>query len=185
MKDAAVDVVRHEDLASEDVQGLRGLFDSEYFADFGRWDPEQPYGYAPHEVHVVARSVGRIVGHVGWARREISVGSRTVMIGGVGGVLASTAERGSGLGTLLMTRVAQAMREWRDHVEFGYLGCREEVVPFYVSCGWSRISAIETLVGRDGASVTELPGSPILILPIRETLSAWPRGDIDLRGRAW
>ena len=185
MNDQVVEVVRHEDLASSDIEGLRGLFDSEYFVDFGRWDPEQPYGYAPHDVHVIARANRRIVGHVGWARREIAVGSRLVAVAGVGGVLATEAERGSGLGKLLMTCAAQTMREWHDDVDFGYLGCREEVVPFYVSCGWTQISATETFADRDGAPVTELPGPPILILPIRETASAWPHGDIDLRGRAW
>ena len=185
MNDFVVDVVRHEDLTTEEPDGLRRLFESEYSADFGRWDPEQPYGYAPHDVHVIARSDGRIIGHVGWARREISVGSCAVVIAGTGGVLVSATERGSGLGELLMSRAAQTMREWRDDVDFGYLGCREEVVPFYVSCGWTRISATETFADRDGAPVTELPGPPILILPIRETASAWPGGDIDLRGRAW
>ena len=108
-----------------------------------------------------------------------------MVIAGVGGVLTSATERGSGLGKLLMARAALAMGEWDDDIEFGYLGCREEIVPFYVSCGWRRISAIETSVGRDGASVTEPPGSPILILSIRETLSVWPPGGIDLLGRAW
>ncbi len=52
-------------------------FDSEY-QEFGEWDPQQPYGYAPHDVHIMARNEGRVVGHVGWARRESDGGAARV-----------------------------------------------------------------------------------------------------------
>src|SRR5690625_2056882 len=76
MSAPAIGIVRHGDLASQELEGLRELFDSAYLTDCGSWDPEQPYGYAPHDVHIVARAAGRVIGHVGWARREIVVGSR-------------------------------------------------------------------------------------------------------------
>lgn len=72
---ATIRVVVHADLTGDDLEGPRALFGAEYLRDFGEWDPDQPYGYAPHDVHVVARDDGVTVGHVGWARREISVGS--------------------------------------------------------------------------------------------------------------
>jgi len=61
----AIKVVAHADLASSDLEGLRRLFDAEYLSDFGEWDPDMPYGYAPHAVHVVARSNGEVFGSVG------------------------------------------------------------------------------------------------------------------------
>lgn len=94
MKHSALDVIAHEDLSEAELCELRRLFDSEYLDDFGEWDPEQPYGYAPHDVHVVARIDGRVVGHVGWACREVDIGLETVAIAGVGGVLVSDEERG-------------------------------------------------------------------------------------------
>nr|WP_246465323.1 GNAT family N-acetyltransferase [Ruania alkalisoli] len=108
---------------------LRRLFDSEYLEDFGEWDREQLYGYAPHDAHVMARIDDRVVGHLGWTRREIAVGTETVAIAGVGGVLVCDEARGQRLGVDLMELAARSMR---DHggVSFGYLGCREQVVPF-------------------------------------------------------
>ncbi|WP_433676976.1 GNAT family N-acetyltransferase [Microbacterium gorillae] len=184
MTNNSIDVVAHHQLTTVDLSRLARLFDGEYLGGFGEWNPEQPYGYAAHGVHIVARIGDRIVGHVGWARRRITVGDAVVTIAGVGGVLISADGRGRGLGAELMSRAAQSMRE-RGDIEFGYLGCREEVVPFYASCGWSRIHVGEQSIGRHGEAVHESPGSPILVLPIAAPLESWPSGDVDLRGRAW
>lgn len=80
-------VVRDGELSRADLAGLQSLFDHEYLADYGTWSPESPYGYAGHDVHVIVRNGGTVVGHVGWARRVIGVGDREVVIAGVGGVL--------------------------------------------------------------------------------------------------
>lgn len=140
----------HAELAPDELMQLRRLFDAEYRDDHGEWDPELPYGYAPHDLHVLARHDGDVVGHVGWARRTIGVGSAEVVIAGVGGVLISPRARGRRLGERLMTLAAQTMREAGD-VSHGYLGCREEVAPFYEACGWRRISATELSLARDGS----------------------------------
>lgn len=183
VKHRSIEVLAHQELTEADLGGLRQLFDSKYLKEFGEWDPQQPYGYASHDVHIMARIEGRVVGHVGWARREIAVGTETLAIAGVGGVLISGDARGMRLGEELMRCAEQSMRA-RGHLGFGYLGCREQVVPFYESCGWKRILAPEKSIGRDGEPVVDDPGPPILILPIAP-LELWPEGDIDLRGRAW
>ena len=54
--------------------GLRRLFDAEYLAEHGAWDPEQPYGYAPADLHVVGSLDRRVVAHAGLQRRTIGVG---------------------------------------------------------------------------------------------------------------
>ena len=94
-------------------------FDSEYLKEFGEWDPQQPYGYASHDVHVMARVEGRVVGHVGWAGRDIAVGTEVVSVAGVGGVLISADARGVRLGSELMEWAERSMREC-DHLAFGY-----------------------------------------------------------------
>lgn len=63
---------------------------------------KQPYGYASHDVHVMARVESRVIGHVGWARGEIVVGTEAVAIAGVGGVLISADARGVRLDGELM-----------------------------------------------------------------------------------
>lgn len=177
-------VVAHSALTVGDIDELRWLFDQEYLHDFGSWDPNQPYGYAPHDLHVIARSDDGVVGHVGWARRAIGVGGAAVAVAGVGGVLISERARGERLGKRLMASATQSMMD-AGGIDFGYLGCREEVVPFYTSCGWSRVLAAERSVGRDGLLVEDVPGQPLLVLPITSERAAWPAGMIDLRGRAW
>jgi predicted N-acetyltransferase YhbS len=179
-----IDVVAHGVLSSDDLARLRDLFDAEYLDDFGEWNPAQPYGYAPHDVHVIARSDGRVVGHVGWARRTIGVGDSDVAVAGVGGVLISERARGRSLGKRMLAETARSMHE-SGGIAFGYLGCREQVVPFYESCGWHRIVVAERSIARDGTPVEDAPGQPILVLPVERELTSWPPGSVDLRGRAW
>lgn len=179
-----IELVADQDLTAADLGELRRLFDVEYLDNFGPWDPQQPYGYASHDFHVIARIDDRVLGHVGWARREIDVGHASVAIAGVGGVLVSDEARGTRIGRSLMERAEQSMRG-HGGIAFGYLGCREHVVPFYVSCGWKRINARERSIGRDGDPVVDESGQPILIRPIAASSESWPEGDIDLRGRAW
>lgn len=179
-----IEFIEHRDMSPDLVTDLRALFDDEYLAEFGDWDPDQPYGYAPHDHHVIALRGGEVVGHVGWGRRLITVGNDSVMIAGVGGVLVSRHGRGQRLGSRLMNGAARSMRA-ATGVDFGYLGCDEAVVPFYESCGWRRIRAHERWVRRDGIEADTPAGPPILVLPIPPMPEPWPPGDINLHGRPW
>lgn len=183
MPEVASHVVAHAELTSSDLAELRRLFDAEYQNDFGEWDPDMPYSYAPHAVHVIARSNGEAVGHVGWARRTVGVGGDEIEIAGVGGVLISDALRGERVASRLMGSAAESLKA-AGGIAFGYLGCREEVVSFYASCGWTRISAAERSIDRSGRPSDDPPGQPLLILPIGDEIAAWPAGAVDLRDRA-
>lgn len=103
---------------------LREFFGSKYLEEFGEWDPQQSYGYASHDAHVMARVENRVVDHVGWARGEIAVGTEVVAIAGVGGALISADARGVRVGGELMGWAEQSMRD-HDQPAFDYLGCRE------------------------------------------------------------
>lgn len=184
MTETSIVPTTHNALSRRDVDQLRELFDAEYLRYFGGWDLDQPYGYAPHDLHLIARLGEDVVGHVGWARRTIGVGQAEVEIAGVGGVLISERVRGERLGNHLMAHAKQTMVD-AGTIEFGYLGCREDIVPFYEAVGWHRISAAEQSISREGLPVEESPGQPILILPLRSTADDWPPGGVDLRGRAW
>ncbi|MEV7620201.1 hypothetical protein AB0N59_08670 [Microbacterium sp. NPDC089321] len=67
----SIRVVAHDELNRNDLAGLRKLFDAEYRSEYGDWHPDPPYGYAPHDVHVIVGKGATIVRHVGWARRSI------------------------------------------------------------------------------------------------------------------
>ena len=182
--DIAIDVVAHSALTVDDVARLHRVFDAEYQQGYGDWNPELPYGYARQDLHIIARQGGAVLGHVGWARRAIRVGDRDVVVAGVGGVLISARARGEQLGSRLMKCAAETMKD-ADSIAFGYLGCRDEVVSFYISCGWTRISAAERSISRAGQPVFDPPGQPLFVLPIEHRLGSWPGGEVDLRGRAW
>lgn len=83
-----------------------------------------------------------------------------------------------------MNSAAQSMGA-AGGIAFGYLSCREEVVSFYSSCGWTRISAAERSINRSGRLSEDPPGKPLLILPVEAEIADWPVGAVDLRGRAW
>ncbi|WP_231479880.1 MULTISPECIES: GNAT family N-acetyltransferase [unclassified Microbacterium] len=157
MTSVVIDSVPHDRLTTNDLAGLRELFHAEYSADLGVWNPDQPYGYAPHDLHTIARLDDAVVGHVGWARRTISVGAAEVVIAGVGGVLIAPQARGERVGAQLMECAAASMTE-AGGIAFGYLGCREQVVAFYESCGWHRVSAAEHSIDRAGQPPRSLRG---------------------------
>ncbi|WP_372983547.1 GNAT family N-acetyltransferase [Microbacterium sp.] len=177
------ELVEHQDLSTSQLSALGKLFDSEYRVTHGAWNPDRPYGYSPAHVHVML-SIGRIViAHVGFQRRTISAGGHEIVVAGTGGVLVHSDWRGSGVGRRVMARAQQAMRD-DALVDFGYLGCREAVVPFYESTGWRRIRALERHISiADGSDATEPFGAPILIYDASD--SRWPPGDVDLRGTPW
>lgn len=156
---ADISSVWHRELTTEQTDQLGQLFDAEYGTDEGPWNPDAPSGYAPAELHVMAVEGGRVVGHVGTQRRMIFVGDREVLVAGTGGVLVtgtggvlvSPSHRGQGCGARLLAAAQHAARSIAP-ADYGYLGCREEPVPFYESCGYKRIEVTERYLPRDGST---------------------------------
>lgn len=180
-----VKMQRHVDLSVAELDALRKLFDSEYLSDFGQWNPDAPYGYSPADFHVLAFQGPVLAAHVGFQRRVIAVGTQDVVVAGTGGVLVDERSRGTGLGGRAMRHAQKVMRD-EAKVDFGFLGCREEVVSFYESTGWIQVYATERSLSRvDQTSVIVSENGPILICSGKRDASAWPHGDIDLRGTPW
>ncbi|MBT2537488.1 GNAT family N-acetyltransferase [Arthrobacter sp. ISL-69] len=176
---------RHEDLSMMELDALEKLFDGEYLSDYGRWSPDAPYGYSPADFHVLAFQGPALAAHVGFQRRVISVGTDDVVVAGTGGVLVDHRFRGTGLGGRAMRHAQKAMRD-EAGVDFGFLGCRKDVVPFYESAGWLEVHATERCLSRlDRISVIVSRGGPTLICSATRDASEWPHGDIDLRGTPW
>ncbi|WP_407358239.1 GNAT family N-acetyltransferase [Microbacterium sp. LTA6] len=177
--------VPHDSLSAGDTAELRSLFDREYAAAFGPWEPDAPYGYAPADVHTMVFDGAELVAHVGHQIRTISVGSATVTVAGTGGVLVDATRRGTGLGTRAMEHAQDAMRA-NPSVSFGYLGCRDEVIAFYEATGWRRIQVVEHCVSwQKPHEIITTRDSPILIYPVHSSLQEWPEGEVDLHGTPW
>lgn len=122
---------------------------------------------------------------MGFQRRVVTVGTHDVMVAGTGGVLVDKRSRGTGLGGRVMRHAQQVMRD-EAQVDFGFLGCRQEVVPFYESAGWIQVHATERCLSRlDQSSVIVSEGEPHLICSAVQDASRWPQGDVDLRGTPW
>ncbi len=178
-------VKHHGELSRADLVGLQKLFDNEYMRDYGPWDPDAPYGYSPADFHVMGFRGTVVAAHVGFQCRVISVGGIDVLVAGTGGVLVDEQSRGSGLGHKAMRHAQQVMRD-EARVDFGFLGCRREVVPFYESAGWIQVHATERCLSRvDQTSVVVSEGGPNLVRSVMRDASEWPQGDIDLRGTPW
>ena len=70
-------------------------------------------------------------------------------------------------------------------VDFGYPGCREEIVGYCERVGWHRIDQ-KTREIDPGSREWTVSDGPTLILPATSPSSAWPReGTIYLRGMWW
>lgn len=183
--DEVMRVRRHVDLTAAELDALENLFNSEYRNEFGAWNPDAPYGYSPADTHVLAFRGQVLAAHVGFQRRLISVGSQEILVAGTGGVLVDERSRGTGLGGRTV-RHAQTVMGDEAGVEFGFLGCRMEVVPFYESAGWVQVHATERCLSRlDQTSVIVSEGGPNLVCSAKRHASQWPKGDIDLRGTPW
>jgi aminoglycoside 2'-N-acetyltransferase I len=182
--DERIEVVGHDDLSRTHLDQLQVLFDHEYLDGYGPWTPDAPYGYSPADMHLLVTHGSEVVAHAGFERRVIAVGEHDVAVGGTGGVLVSDHARGGGLGGRLMSHLARTMRSAAG-IEYGYLGCRPEVVPFYASSGWRLVTATERSRSRLDGTAVVTTDAPILILPVLRTVSDWPAGVIDLRGTPW
>lgn len=178
-------VRRHVDLTTAELDAFESLFDHEHRNEFGAWNPDAPYGYSPADTHLMAFHGKALAAHVGFQRRLISVGTHEVVVAGMGGVLVDEPSRGTGLG-LRTVRHAQKVMLDESGVNFGFLGCRREVVPFYESARRVQIRATERCLSRlDGMSVVVSQGGPNLTCSAKRDASQWPEGDIDLRGTPW
>lgn len=181
---ASVELRWTTELSAVDYADMAVLFDNEYAEDWGPWDAKRGYGYARGELHCFARAGGELVGYAASARRFICVGEEEVIVAGVGGVLTGAASRGQGVGRDVIHALQEAMRGLAP-ADFGLLGCRTEVVPFYKSCGFTLIeSAIRDVSPRDAMTVIE-SGGPTLICAGTKPVESWPEGTVDLRGLPW
>ncbi|MGL3806138.1 GNAT family N-acetyltransferase [Paeniglutamicibacter sp. R2-26] len=175
-------VRRRVDLTAAELDAIENPFDNEYRNEFGAWNPDVPYGYSPADTHVLAFHGQALAAHVAFQRRQISVGSQEILVAGTGGVLVDERYRGTGLGGRTLRHAQTVMRD-ETGVDFGFHGCRREIVPIYESAGWVQVHAVERCLSRlDQTSVVVSEGGSNLVCSAKRHASQWAQGDIDLRG---
>lgn len=148
---------------------------------------EDPFGmremkiqWRPKELHFVVEFAGRPVSHVGVLRHTVAAGGRAVVVGGVGGVITRPEAQGSGYASLALERASAFMRDELD-VEFGFLFCRDPLVPFYRRHGWHLVAAPVT-VSQDQDPPLVMPLNS-MVLPFANR--AWPDGPVSLESLPW
>jgi aminoglycoside 2'-N-acetyltransferase I len=180
----AVELRWTTELTPDDYADLASLFDSEYVDEWGPWNPKRGYGFARGELHALARLDGQLLGYAASARRFVGVGSDELVIAGTGGVLTRKDARGAGVGNAVLSALQSASRGCAP-ADFGFLGCREEVVPFYESCGYVRIHSLVLDVSPRDAMTLARSHGPTMICGGVRSVDDWPEGAIDLRGLPW
>jgi GNAT superfamily N-acetyltransferase len=136
------------------------------------------YAWTPAEWRLLLRDGGEPVSHLAVVTRTALADGAPVRLGGIGSVMTPTALRGRGYASELMHRAA----EWMfgaPRVEAGMLFCLGHLIPFYAGLGWTELPAvwIDHPAGRmrwpERAMVLPRPGT------------AWPGGEVDVRGLPW
>jgi aminoglycoside 2'-N-acetyltransferase I len=107
-----------------------------------------------------------------------------VLIAGTGGVITRNDARGTGVGRQVLATLQEANRKFAP-ADFGFLGCREEVVPFYEACGYKRVHQLTMDISPQDAMTVLKSHGPTMICAGTKPVSRWPEGIINLRGLPW
>lgn len=181
--DLQIRLVAEQDLSVTDHQQIQRLLVAA-FPQYDTFTTASYWGAQPEYRLWLAASDGCLLAHLALGRRLVGVGSAELMIAGVGEVATDPGWQGRGLGRRLMQALQGILRS-QVPVAFGFVQCREAVVPFYARSGWQRINQIATFLDPDTAAWTTYQG-PTLVMPAQAALEAWPHtGQIDLRGMPW
>jgi GNAT superfamily N-acetyltransferase len=140
---------------------------------------EDDLDWASGEWLAVGKLAGQIVCITGILKRRIQVGEMALDVGGISGVATHPDHQRHGFGSLLLQRAAEFMGA-DLHVDFGFLVCGKQTIPFYSKLGWEVVEA-EMVFDFRGAK--RLFQGTIMVLPLGE--KCWPAGRIDLCGAPW
>jgi aminoglycoside 2'-N-acetyltransferase I len=148
---------------------------------------EDPFGmgelklrWRPKELHFVVEASERVVSHVGVLRHTIDVGGQQVTVGGVGGVITRGDSQARGYASLALERATNFMRDELD-VDFGFLFCRDPLVPYYERHGWRLIDQPVTVEQDEDSSLVIPLNAMVLPFARRD----WPGGAVILNSLPW
>jgi aminoglycoside 2'-N-acetyltransferase I len=135
--------------------------------------------WRPKDWHFFLDVDGRTVNHVGILKHTIRVGERAVVVGGVGGVVTVPEAQGRGYAQKTLQRAVEFMRDELG-VEFGFLFCRDQLVPFYARQGWQLVNE-PVEIEQDTGNIV----SPFNVMVLGCRSDAWPPGAVSLDSRPW
>jgi len=153
------------------------------FPDYTDFFSAHSYWGSKPEFRLVACDNEQPVAHLEFGCRSISVGEMSFTIAGIGAVAIHPSHQGRNLGKAMFAY----LREYLLHntrVDFGFIGCHDEVVGFYKAAGFARVHQSVYSLNPDSLTWETFHG-PTLILPIHKSLSQWNDGLIHLHGMPW
>ena len=135
--------------------------------------------WRPKDWHFLCYENGKLVSAAGVLQQNIFVGTHSVSVAGVGGVVTLPEARERGHATALMRQVADYIKNEMS-VEFGMLFCHEELIPFFVRLGWQRIGEKAFVDQPSGGIDCPLP---VMILSCHG--ETWRRGPVSTCSEPW
>lgn len=153
----AVHITSSAALTPDDRVALRRLLDAAFAGDFA----DEDWDHALGGWHALIVEAGEMVAHASVVERRLWIGDRTLSAGYVEAVAVTPSRQGQGLGTRVMSRVEDIIRERFD---LGALSSGEW--GFYERLGWQRWrgpSFVRALDGSLTRSAEEDEG--IMVLP--------------------
>jgi GNAT superfamily N-acetyltransferase len=178
-----VRLVPEKDLARDHEGRIQELLLAAFPQYKGIWTRQSFYG-GPAEYRVWLEQDQTMIAHLGFAKRNIRVGEREVLVAGVGAVATHPEFQGRGVGRQLFSELKNILLTQLP-VEFAFLECREAVIGFYEKAGFT-LHRQTVYCFHPGKQEWIYDDGAKMVMPICKTLDEWDaNGRIDLRGMPW
>ena len=148
-----------DELTPSEIATIRALMEVAFGSDEDDRFTDDDWGHAIGGVHVVLELDGEIVAHASVVERDIHVGGRPLRTGYVEAVATAPDRQGVGLGSVVMTRVSDDIRE---RFELGALGTGRQ--SFYERLGWRVWEGPSSVRAPDGDRRTPDDDGFIMVL---------------------
>lgn len=134
--------------------------------------------WRPKEHHVLVRAGGRLVSRAGLLRHQASLGGRSRLLAGVGGVVTRPGDRRRGYARAALARAHETMcREW--DADFGLLFCLPALESFYRRLGWWAVDPV--VLDQPTGAVA----APLLTMAHTCKDLTWPSQEVKLGSLPW
>ncbi|HNK63608.1 MAG TPA: GNAT family N-acetyltransferase [Anaerolineales bacterium] len=153
------------------------------FPDYEDFFSTHSYWGSTPEFRLIALENDTPVAHLEFGYRTITVNEMPFMIAGIGAVAIHPSHQGRKLGKVMFFHLREHLLQ-NTRVDFGFIGCHDEVVGFYKAAGFTRVHQSVYNLNPDSLTWETFHG-PTLILPIHRSLDQWKDGLIHLHGMPW
>lgn len=154
------------------------------FPDYVDFFTANSYWGTKPEFRLIAIENDHPIAHLEFGYRQISVGDTPVQIAGIGAVAIHPSHQGRKLGKAMFAQLREYLLK-NSSVDFGFIGCHEEVAGFYAASGFQRVDQSVYNLNPDSQTWETFHG-PTLVMPIHKSMHEWQHGTlIHLHGMPW